>query len=107
MAENQAELADTPLSVWTSREAHFRCFPSTPDDKFEAFFDALPEHYWDTWRHRAFGTLAIGSCERVVHIGGWPWWVPKWYARRSIAALAAAAGVGGDAYFVTERAVLV
>ncbi len=51
--------------------------------------------------------MRISARERVVHLGGWPWWVPKWYARRSLAAVAASSGVGGSATFVIERTVLV
>lgn len=93
--------------IWTSREVHFECIPRITDEAFDAFFDSLPEHYWETWRHRAFGTLFISSTGQVVHVGGWPWWVPEWCARRSVAAVAGKAGAGGDARFVVERTVLV
>lgn len=94
------------VAVWTSRDVQFALHPGTEDEAFERFFGTLPERYWDTWRHRMFGTLSIASHGLLVTVGAWPWWVPKWLARRSVAAHAAQLSVGGDARFVTERTVL-
>lgn len=94
------------VAMWTSRDVQFALWPRADDEDSERLFDILPEHYWDTWRHRAFGTLSLSSCERVVTVGGWPWWVPKRLALRSVTAVAAREGVGGDARFVIERTVL-
>lgn len=93
--------------AWTSREVRFDCAPRISDASFDAFFDSLPEHYWDTWRQRVLGTtLSISSCSRVVSVAGWPWWMPAWAARRSVAALALRAGVTGEAAYVVVRATL-
>ncbi len=96
-----------PTTAWirTERETRFVCHPRTTDDAFDTFFDALPEHYWDGWRPRVFGTLSIAFRDRVVHVSGWPWWVPAWCARRSLGSVAAASGVNGAVVFVVERAV--
>lgn len=92
--------------IWTSRDVEYALYPRTPDETFDAFFTALPDHYWETWRHWVFGTLCIASHGLDVTIGGWQWWVPGWLARRSVAKVAAAYGAGGEARFVVSRSVL-
>ena len=94
------------VSVWTSREVHFTCYPRTPDADFEAFMDALAEHFYERWWWRHFRTLHIGSTGLVMHVGGFPWWMPKWRTRSLVASIAATSGVGGGAVSVIERAVL-
>lgn len=94
------------VAVWTSRDVQFSVHPRGGEESFERLFGVLPEHYWDTWRHRVLGTLAISSVGFTVTVGGWPWWVPKALALHSVAAIAASHGVGGDARFLVERVVL-
>lgn len=92
--------------LWTSRDVNFRTHPETTQEQYEALADAAVDLYWETWRHRVFGTLAIGRTGHTLNVNGWPWWVPKWCARRSVANLAASVGVGGDAECRVLRTVL-
>ncbi len=95
-------------SHWTDRSVRFTPFPRTPEDKWEALFDALPDHYWERpgWVRRWIEP-SIGAHSNVISVGGLPWWLPKWYARREVANLALRHGVGGNAKYVVERAVLI
>lgn len=90
---------------WTSRDVMFKCFPKTPEEKLEAFEDALCTHYW---KHRAHHSISSVGTRGVVTftVGGHPWWVPKWWARRRVVDIAAKVGVGGDAVYIIERSVL-
>lgn len=97
----------TKPSIWTSREVHFKPFPRTDDTLWEAFFDDLADHYYD--RSALVGRYvepAISARGLTVHVAGLPWWMPGWWARRTVASIAARNGVGGSARFVVERTVL-
>jgi hypothetical protein len=92
--------------IWTSRDVQFTPYPRTDDETIDRFFDALIDRYWETWRHGLYGTLSLSSSSRIITVGGWPRWVPRSIARRSVTAIAAASGIGGHAVFVVERIVL-
>lgn len=93
--------------IWTDRAVKFTPTPRTSPARWEAFFDGLPEHYWGrpAWRQRWLEPC-LSACDRVVTVSNLPRWMPKWWARRTVALLAAAHGVGGDATYVVERTVL-
>lgn len=92
---------------WTSRNVQFELYPRQ-DNLFEGFADALVEHYWGRplWVRR-FLEPNIGSCNDVMEIAGFPWWMPKWWARRTVVNIAHQAGVSGSATFVVERTSLI
>lgn len=93
--------------VFTSRNVMFQCNPSVSDEKFDLLFDALPEKFWDNDHlEKYLGTLMIGAADRIITVGGWPWWVPPFMARRAIANVAAKHGVSGFAVYQVERCVL-
>ena len=95
-------------SVWTSRNVHFEVFPRETH-QIEPLMDALVEHYWERGDLlRRLIEPGIGSSGRVVEVSGLPWWMPGWWARRTVAQIAAhIVGVGGTATFVIERSALV
>lgn len=93
--------------IWTSRTVEFTPYPRTSHARWEALFDSLPEHYWSRpdWVRRLVEP-SLASCDRVISVSGLPRWMPKWWARRTMALLAAAHGVGGHAEYRIERNVL-
>lgn len=97
-------------NVWTSREVRFEVYPRQAHH-VESLMDALVEHYWErtprTWWMRRFIEPGVASCERTVTVAGIPWWMPPWWARRTVANIAHANRIGGNATFVVERTVLV
>lgn len=103
--KNDSE-ATNPLtpSVWTDRCVHFTSVPRATEAVWEAFFEALSEHYWERpeWIRRWLEPC-ISSCNRVVTVGGLPWWMPKWWARRTVVNIAIAHGLGGHATYEIER----
>lgn len=94
-------------SIWTDRGVIFEPTPRTTEAEWDAFFEALPDHYWSRPGFvRRFLEPCISSCEREVHVTGLPWWMPGWWARRTVANIAARHGVGGDARSIVVRTVL-
>lgn len=93
--------------IWTDRGVEFTPFPRTTEAEWDAFFDALVDHYWERpGAVRRFLEPGFSSCGLVVYVTGLPWWMPKWWARRTIANIAARSGVGGHARCIVERVVL-
>lgn len=94
-------------AIWTDRRVEFTPYPRTSEEDWDALFDALPDHYWERPDIICrFFEPGVASCGRVIFVFGLPWWMPKWWARRTVASVAAANGVGGDARYVIERTVL-
>jgi hypothetical protein len=91
-------------AIWTDRCVRFKPYPRTPDDKWEALFEALPDHYWERpgWVRRWLEP-GISSASREISVSGLPWWMPKWWARRTVVKIAMKHGVGGEAVYVVER----
>lgn len=93
-------------SAWTNREIQFVPHERTTDENWDAFFDELPCHYWDRpGLIRRLLEPSISSSNRTIHVSNLPWWMPAWWARRTVANIAAKNGVPGSAYYVVERAV--
>lgn len=95
-------------NIWTDRIVRFVPFPRTCEDCWEDFFEALPKHYWERpdFILRLF-QVSVGSQGMTIDISGFPWWMPKWWARRVVASIAANNNVGGHAEYVIERCVLI
>lgn len=95
------------MNIWTARSVHFTPFPHTSDADWERFIDALAEHYYDpTALVGRWGSPSVGARSGVALVSGLPWWMPSWWARRTVATIAATCGLGGDAEYHVERAVL-
>lgn len=88
---------------WTSRNVCFEVYPRQ-SEKIEPLMDALVEHYWSrsVWLRR-FVEPGIGHSGRVVEVCGFPWWMPRWRALRTVADIANQQRVSGSATFVVER----
>ena len=90
---------------WTNRAVEFTPYPRTDRDKWEALFDSLADHYWERPWSRFFQP-SLSACNLVIEVGSLPWWLPRSFARRQLAALALKHGVGGDVRYIVERTVL-
>lgn len=91
--------------VYSYRTVKFTPDPRQNEEKWESFFDLLPETFWEGWRHRVFGTLGVSSTGAVVDVGGWPWWMPAFVATRMVAKVARQANIGGEITYVVELVV--
>lgn len=99
--------ANSSWHVWTSREVEFTPFPTEPFDD-DAVLDALCAHYWSrpAWLRRFVEPTISGGSGLGFAVTGLPWWMPGWWALRTVAAIMACEEVGGIATIRLVRTTL-
>lgn len=87
-------------NIWSSRIITIDPFGKGAvrgDEEWEKLFDLLPDRYWEGWRSRIiYHTLTLSSSGKTIHVGDWPWWIPKRVALRDVSRLVAECGLDAD-----------